>query len=79
MEESKEEKYNQVPHRIKDSKWKSDKNKRKCHLRESQEVSLFLAGDHKAARNRQDSITEKHETQITKSVIQKKHPLGTII
>ena len=34
----------------------SDKNTRKRHTQESQEVSPFSAGDHKAARNRLDSI-----------------------
>ena len=46
--------------------WESDKNTRKHHIQESQEVSPFLVGDHKATRNRQDSMTDKHETQITK-------------
>ena len=31
-------------------------NTRKYHTQESQEVSTFPAGDHKAARNREDSI-----------------------
>ena len=33
-----------------------DKNKREHNMQESQEVSRFRAGDHKAARSRQDSI-----------------------
>ena len=37
--------------------WESDKNTRKHHIPESQEVSPFPAGDHKAARNREDSMT----------------------
>ena len=45
--------------------WESDKNTRKHHTQESQEVSPFPAGDHKAARNRQDIMTDKNETQIT--------------
>ena len=36
---------------------------RKHHILESQEASPFLAGDHKAARNWQDSMTDKHKTQ----------------
>ena len=32
------------------------------HTQESQEVSPFPAGDHKAARNRQDSITKTNMT-----------------
>ena len=60
--ESKEEEkiknwYNQVPHLTRDTAWlESDKNTRKHHTQESQEVSPFQASDHKAARNRQDSL-----------------------
>ena len=39
-----------------DTVWESDKNTRKHHTQESKEVNLFPAGDHKAARNRQDSM-----------------------
>ena len=53
--------------------WESDKNSRKNHIQESQEVSPFLAGDQKAARNRQDSMTT-----ITKKDPQKKHRLGKV-
>ena len=56
--------YNQVPHLTKDTIWESGKNTRKHHTQESQEVSPFPAGDHKAARNRQDIITNtntKHQ------------------
>ena len=49
--------YNQVPHRTRDTLLEIDKNTRTYHTQESQEVSLIPAGDHKAARNRQDSIT----------------------
>ena len=38
--------------------WESDKNTRKHNTQESQEVSLFPAGDHKAAMIRQDSISK---------------------
>ena len=61
--------YNQVPHLTQDTIWESHKNTRKHHIQESQEVSPFPAGDHKAARNRQDRMTltkVKHETQIIK-------------
>ena len=34
----------------------------------SREVSLFPAGDHKATRNELDSMTDQHETQITKRI-----------
>ena len=50
--------YNQVPHLTQDTIWESDKNLRKRHLQESQEVSLFPAGDHKAVMNRQDSMVD---------------------
>ena len=58
--------YNQVLHMTQDTIWESDKNTRKHHRQESQEVSPFPAGDHKAARNRQDSKTRqttKHKYQ----------------
>ena len=48
--------YNQVPHLTQDTTWESDKNTRKHHLQESQEVSPFPAVDHKAAMNRQESM-----------------------
>ena len=48
---------NQVPHHSQDTTWESDKNTRKHHIQESQEVRSSPAGDHKAAMNRQDSMT----------------------
>ena len=48
--------YNQVPYLTQDTTWESDKNTRKHHMQNSQEVS-FPAGDHKAAMNKQDSNT----------------------
>ena len=54
--------YNHIPHLTQDTIWESDKNLRKFHIQDSQEVSPFPAGDHKAARNRQDSMTDmKHK------------------
>ena len=54
--------YNQVLHLTQDTIWVSDKNTRKHHIQESQEVIPFPAGDHKAAMNRQDSMTDtKHK------------------
>ena len=50
--------YNQVPHLTWDTIWKSDKNTRKHHTQESQEVNPFLVGDHEAARNKQDRIAK---------------------
>ena len=53
--------YNQTPdpgHHI----VKGKKNTRKYHTQKSQEVIPFLAGDHKAARNRQYDMTNiKHK------------------
>ena len=43
---------------------KVDKNARKHHTQESQEVSPFPTGDHKAARNRLYSITETNMKHI---------------
>ena len=48
--------YNQVPHMSRDTIRESDITTRKHHTRESQEVSPYPEGDHKAARNRQGSI-----------------------
>ena len=45
-----------------------DKNTRKHHTQESQEVSPYPAGDHNAARNRKYSITDKHDTKIAKRI-----------
>ena len=45
--------YNQVPHLTKDII-----GERKLHAKDSQEVSPFPAGDQKAARNLQDSMTK---------------------
>ena len=54
--------YNQVPHLTKDITRESDKNTIKHHTQESKEVSPFPAGDHKAALNRQESMTNtKHK------------------
>ena len=50
--------YNQVLHLTQETIWECDKNTRKHHIQESQEVCPFPAGDHKALRNRQDSMTK---------------------
>ena len=58
--------YDQVPHLTREAIWESHKNTRKHHTQESQEINSFPAGDHKAARTRQDSITKtntKHKQQ----------------
>ena len=54
----------------------SDKNTRKHHTQESQAVSSFPAGDHKAARNRQHSMTKTNANN--KKDPQKKHRLETV-
>ena len=41
-----------------DTEWESDKNTRNHHIQESQGASPFPAGDHKATRNRKDSMTK---------------------
>ena len=59
--------YNQVPHLTQDTTWESDKNTRKHHKQESQEVSPFSAGDHKAAMKKQESMkNRKHKNMINK-------------
>ena len=56
--------YNQVPQLTQNTKLENDKNTRKHHTQESEEVSSFPAGDHKAAMNRHDSMTDtKHKLQ----------------
>ena len=70
--------YNQVPHLTQDTIWESAKMTRKHNTQESQEVSPFPAGDNKAARNRQDSMTKKTGNTNNKKDPQKKHRLGTV-
>ena len=68
--------YNPVPHLTQDTTWESNKNTRKHHIQERQEFTLFPAGDHKAAINRQDSMTDtKHKQQKGST---KNHRLGTV-
>ena len=50
--------YNQIPHLNRNTIWGSDKNTRKHHTQEGQEVIPFPAGYHKAVTNRQNSITK---------------------
>ena len=52
--------YNQVL--THDTTWESDRNTIKHHIKESHDVSPFPTDDHKAAMNRQDSMTDtKHK------------------
>ena len=54
--------YNQVPHLTQDTTQESDKTTIKHHTQESQEVSPFPVGDHKAAMYLQESMTNtKHK------------------
>ena len=51
--------YNQVPHLTQDTVWESDRyTKKKDQIYESQEVSIFTAGDLKAECHRQDNIAK---------------------
>ena len=56
--------YNQVPHLNKATEWESVKNTRKYHIQESQEVSPFSTGDHRAARNRHHSMSKINTNKI---------------
>ena len=49
--------YNKVSNLNQDTTWESDKNTRKHHIQEGQEVNIFSAGNNKAAMNRQDSMS----------------------
>ena len=51
--------YNHIAHLTQDTLWESDKITREHQTQESQEVSPFPAGDHKAARNRQTNAKLK--------------------
>ena len=68
--------YTQVPHLSKDTKWEGNKitiniaNKR-------QEVSPFPSSDHKAAKNRLESIRNTRHRKPTNDP-QKKQRLGTV-
>ena len=64
----------QIPYQTQDIILESDKNKRQHHIQESQGVSSFPAGDHRAAVNKKDRMTYTKHT-ITKKDPQKKHRL----
>ena len=70
--------YNQVPHLTQDTNGKVT-NSQLDTTNESQEVSPFPAGDHKAHLNRRTQTHSKHETE-KKNIKdpQKKHYLGTV-
>ena len=48
--------YNQVPNLTQDTAWESDKNTGKHHTQDSQMVSPFPTGEHKAARLQETDI-----------------------
>ena len=52
--------YNQAPRLTKDTTWESDKNTSKHHTQDSQVVSHFSAGEHKATINRQENMTNRN-------------------
>ena len=64
--------YNQAPHLTRDNIWESNKNTRKHHTLESQEVNPFSTGDHKTVRNRQDSMTKANMKHILQKKIHKR-------
>ena len=66
--------YNQVPHLTQDTNGKVTNSVR--HTNESQEVSSFPAGDHKAHINRRAQRHSKHKAE--KKDPQKKYRLGTV-
>ena len=68
--------YNQVPHLTQDTNGKVT-NSQLEHTNESQEVSLFPAGDHKAQINRRAQRHNKHKTE-KHLMIHKKYQLGTV-
>ena len=53
--------YNQVPQPTKDTTWESDKNTKKHYTQNNKDHNPFPAGNHKAARNRQNSMKDKHK------------------
>ena len=70
--------YNQVPHLTQDANGKVTKSQLDT-TNESQEVSPFPAGDHKAHINRRSQRHRKHKTEKNIKDPQKKYRLGTVI
>ena len=69
--------YNQVPHLTQDTKEK-ETNSQLDTTNESQEVSPFPAGDHKAHINRRAQRHSIHKTEKNIKDPQKKYRLGTV-
>ena len=69
--------YNQVPHPTQDTNGKATYSQLDT-TNESQEVSPFPAGDHKAHINRRAQRHSKHKTEQNIKDPQKKYRLGTV-
>ena len=69
--------HNQVPHLTQYTNRKVT-NLQLDTTSESQEVSPFPAGDHKAHINRRSQRHSKHKTEINMKYPQKKYRLGTV-
>ena len=69
--------YNQVPHQTQDTNGKV-KNSQLDTTNESQEVSPFPAGDHKAHINRRAQRHSKHKTEKNIKDPQKKYRLESL-
>ena len=69
--------YNQVPHMTQGTNGKVT-NSQLDTTNESQEVSPFTAGDHKAHINRRSQRHSKQKTEKNIKDPQKKHRLGTV-
>ena len=69
--------YNQVPHLIQDTNGKVI-NSQLDTKNDSQEVSPFPAGDHKAHINKRAQRHSKHKTETNIKYPQKKYRLGTV-
>ena len=69
--------YNQVPHLTQDTNGKVT-NAQLYTTKESQEVSPFPAGDHKAQINRRAQRHNKHQTEKNTKDPRKKYRLGTV-
>ena len=69
--------YNHVPHLTQDTSGKVT-NSQLDTTKDSQEVSPFPAGDHKAHINRRAQIYSKHKTEKNIKEPKKKYRLGTV-
>ena len=72
--------YNQVPHLTQDTNRKVTNSQSRSYTpqNESQEVSPFPAGGHKAHINRRTQRHNKHKTEKNIKDPQKKYRLGTV-